>query len=276
MKLITSNFEKLPGVYIVRNTVNGKYYIGESNNIKERMCSHSRNRKQVFHSAISKYGIESFHVEVYYLNNFDKDSRLDLEEQLILKFNSLVPNGYNRSPRGHRRTDYSISEETKSKMREAALRRPKRILSESTKKKIGDAHRGRSGRKPTPESIAKFKETIKTSETYKASRKLIGEKLKGRKQPHRSIEWRQNLSKSLTGNKLSEDTKKKLSIFNKGRVSPMKGRKFSDETRKKMSFSAKGKSKKPITEETRERMRDAAVLREQIKRDKRMNNKEQH
>lgn len=48
--------------------------------------------------------------------------------------------------------------------------------------------------------------------------------------------------------KVSEETKQKLSLANKGRVLP----KFSEEKRKKMSESAK--NRKPITEETRLKM----------------------
>lgn len=59
-----------------------------------------------------------------------------------------------------------------------------------------------------------------------------------------------NLSKSLEGNKLSKETKKKISQANKGKIRTIefknylskisKGRKFSEQTRKKLSKAIKG------------------------------------
>ena len=57
------------------------------------------------------------------------------------------------------------------------------------------------------------------------SRQCLADSRKGIKLPIRSKEWRENLSKALTGKKASEETKRKQSLAKKGK-------KWSDEQRK--------------------------------------------
>lgn len=59
----------------------------------------------------------------------------------------------------------------------------------------------------------------------------------------------------------SEETKRKISIANKGQTSPMKGRRHSEETKLKMSMSQKGKTrrkksfkKRRVSEETKRKI----------------------
>ena len=59
----------------------------------------------------------------------------------------------------------------------------------------------------------------------------------------RSIETRKNISKSLTGRKMSEEQKRKISEYQKSHLNSgsfKKGHKMSIETRKKISLSHKG------------------------------------
>ena len=95
MILTDKNFKSLPGVYIITCNINGKSYVGESMDIKTRMDRHSRGSKQALHKAILKHGIENFHVYVEYLSNFDKSLLMILEEELITRFKSIAPDGYN-------------------------------------------------------------------------------------------------------------------------------------------------------------------------------------
>ena len=46
-------FQKLPGVYIMKNSINNKLYVGESINVWHRMFLHrNKDRKQVISSCV--------------------------------------------------------------------------------------------------------------------------------------------------------------------------------------------------------------------------------
>lgn len=96
-------------IYIIKNNVNQKYYIGQTTqDIEKRFDQHVRCSREVnykkssmiIHRAIHKYGVESFSfdvLETIYDESFvNLRKRLDiLEEEYVSRFNSLKPNGYN-------------------------------------------------------------------------------------------------------------------------------------------------------------------------------------
>jgi len=120
MKLI-DNFEKLSGIYIIKNLINGKCYVGETINVYNRIAGH-RNRvgaekhRCLIHNAIKKYGYDNFEIYVEYFPNSTKEQLWDLEEQMIIKHNTLTPNGYNICSKGRGCVGLRHSEETKIKM----------------------------------------------------------------------------------------------------------------------------------------------------------------
>ena len=69
-----------------------------------------------------------------------------------------------------------------------------------------------------------------------------------------SEETRKKLSEWNKGKKLSEETKQKISEWKKGKTTWNKGKKLSEETKKKMSEAQKGKK---LSEETRKKMSEA-------------------
>ena len=102
-------------IYIIKNSVNNKVYIGQAKNSAERWLSHVYNAKyenknenrttQVIHRAMNKYGIDKFHYEVleYQIESYD-----EREAYWIREYNSMVPNGYNVAP-GGAGTPYGIN-----------------------------------------------------------------------------------------------------------------------------------------------------------------------
>lgn len=118
MKL-TDKFEKCAGIYIFTNLINGKVYVGEALNIQRRIYKHLKSSNQIIHKATKKHGIGNFEITVYYLPDFDKKSLVDLETQLINKFDCLVPKGYNVCLGGSGFTGGKHSEESKSKLKKA-------------------------------------------------------------------------------------------------------------------------------------------------------------
>lgn len=209
MKL-TDKFKPLAGIYILRCTINGKYYIGETLNIQERMKDHAYEKKQVIHKAIKKYGINSFEIEVYYLPDFDKESLLDLEEQLIIKFNSLSPNGYNVCRRGQDSTGTVRSEETKEKIRQANLGKKQ---PEEQKLKRSVCWLGENNPNYGKPLSAEHKQKLSDSK-------------KGKKKPPRSEEHCRKISENNRKRIVTEETRQK-----------QRQRVFSPETRAKMRES---------------------------------------
>lgn len=93
-------------IYIIKNSVNNKVYIGQSKDAAQRWLGHiydaryrkkHRKKMQVIQKAMMKYGIEKFHYEVleYQVDNAD-----EREIYWIQRYNSVIPNGYNVAPGG--------------------------------------------------------------------------------------------------------------------------------------------------------------------------------
>lgn len=136
MKL-NDKFENNAGIYIIKNLINGKFYVGESLNISQRMCSHrGRKNQQMISKAIHKYGIDNFDVTVYYMPNFDKKSLISLEEQVIQKFNSLCPSGYNVCKKGIDNSGVKMTDASKKKMSQNSFLKGKRGASNPRSKPV--------------------------------------------------------------------------------------------------------------------------------------------
>lgn len=102
-------FMRTYSIYIIRNTVNNKVYIGQTcQSVQERFCQHlkpstSKQRGSYkIYNAMKKYGRDKFYVET--LENGIKESEIDRKEiEYIEKFNSFE-NGYNSTPGGDGKT----------------------------------------------------------------------------------------------------------------------------------------------------------------------------
>lgn len=86
-------------VYKITNLINNKIYIGITNNYKKRWSNEKANpkdskRQQVITRAIAKYGKNNFKFEVLF-SHLTIEEACEKEKELIIKNNSLVPNGYN-------------------------------------------------------------------------------------------------------------------------------------------------------------------------------------
>ena len=86
----------IKALYKITNIVNGKSYIGYSQDPKHRFSSHISRAKHdtdnsPIHSAIKKYGKENFILEILeWSENYGQR-----EKELIVEHNTRVPNGYN-------------------------------------------------------------------------------------------------------------------------------------------------------------------------------------
>lgn len=170
------------GVYEIKNSINGKRYIGGSADLKCRFGMHLNDLRKVKHPnpnlqfAWNRYGERAFEFNV--VLNCGKQNLLFYEQRALDVYNAL----YNIAPTAGSQLGCPMSEEGK--------------------RNISKAKKGKSITKPPPRSDA-----------------------------HRAA-----ISKALTGGKLSEETRRRMSGTHKNRIRQP----LSEETKKKISESKKG------------------------------------
>lgn len=98
--------------YRIINNINGKKYIGITNNFTERMKQHKRQKtKSLIHQAIIKYGEDNFTYEIISEGLSIEDAER-MEIQKIKEEQTLVPFGYNLAKGGlHGGTKNKITDE---------------------------------------------------------------------------------------------------------------------------------------------------------------------
>lgn len=111
---------KINGVYMIKNKINGKVYIGSSNNITHRWSSHKNDlNKNKHHSrhlqtSWNKYGKENFEFKI--LEEIDEGRLCEIEQKYIDFYNSCERNkGYNINPNAGSSAGRKVSEKTKKK-----------------------------------------------------------------------------------------------------------------------------------------------------------------
>ncbi len=147
-------------IYVVRNTINGKRYIGQSVNPEHRRKCHfapGANRS-ILSKAIRKHGASAFKFRVI-LTGATKSEADVLERAMISRLGTILPNGYNVLPGGDcSSAGWKMSADGRRKMSETRKGRPVstswranissslkgRHLSESCKQKLSAALSGRT------------------------------------------------------------------------------------------------------------------------------------
>ena len=136
-------------IYKITNKVNGKIYIGQTTMPLQRrwyLHCHKSSGCTALHNAIQKHGSTNFTVEQIDIA-CDK-SELDKKEQFWIEhYQSVVPNGYNLKSGGNT-PHYSHESRKRMSINHADFsgeNHPNygKHLSEETKKKISDSHRGK-------------------------------------------------------------------------------------------------------------------------------------
>jgi group I intron endonuclease len=187
---------KLWFVYRVTCIVSGKDYIGLTNRgVDDRWRLHlwqarTGRKKGAFQHAINKYGPDAFVREVLFVA-FDEEAAIMAERQLIVDFQSGVPNGYNLTSGGETYKGFTnfakrpVSEEHKEHLRRlaAAMKGKPRnrdsvergraklmghAVSEITRQRIGAKSRGRKPSESTRKKIGDSSRGIALSDEVKA------------------------------------------------------------------------------------------------------------
>lgn len=175
-------------VYVLRNRINNKCYVGQTLQfVHERLAQHTR-CGYLLTDAIQKYGQENFElilVKYTLIDNLD-----NLEKELVIKYNSKQPNGYNILEFGQVGEGKYWTGRTRS---------------EETKLKVSLNRKGKCVGKDNP---------FYGKRHSKELMEQIASKNRGRKW---SAEQKENLSRIRKGHPVSEETRRKLSLANRGR-----------------------------------------------------------
>lgn len=84
---------------MIKNKLNQKVYIGQSNNIERRWSEHKRSKDScIIHKAIRKYGVDNFEFSIIQECEVLDLNRLEI--YYIEQYNSVFPNGYNMTSGG--------------------------------------------------------------------------------------------------------------------------------------------------------------------------------
>lgn len=215
----------------------GRIYIGCSKDVENRFSYYKnldcKGQTRLFHS-LNKHGLNNHTFEILKIINsqeLNKDELIDLlkkeEIEYIEKYNSFADdnvNGLNLTRGGE------ITE-----------------LSNESKIKIGNAHRGRK----MPNLLKEKLRLINTGRKHtEKSKKLIRES-----SLNRSIESRKKISEFHKGNKYNLG-KKASDEARKNMSNAHKGRKHTEESKNKMKLAFKGRI---ISEETRDKIRKSLI-----------------
>jgi len=186
---------KVQGViYRAINKITGKSYIGQTiQDFDRRIKAHfteAKRSKFYFHKSLSKYGKENFIWEI--LEHCSSKEELDeMEFHYITQYNTLRPNGYNLTMGGDGTVGFRPTKESRLKMSKA---RKGRKMTEDARKKLIKNHADFSGSNNPMYGVAS--------------------PMKGKNHTSETID---KISKKLTGRRLSEEHKRKLSAAAKRR-----------------------------------------------------------
>lgn len=189
------------GIYGLRNKINGKWYVGQSLNVKKRWRKYRRydcKSQRKLLGAMKKYGIDSF--DMVLLEECDGVSWiLDYREMYWIRHYDSIENGYNIREGG---SHGKMSLESRKRMSVAGKGKKKPSRSADYLEHMRMAQMGK-----------------KQSEETKRKRSLA---MKGRKMPPRSEEHRRRISEAakerykdkskhpLVGHRYTDDDKMKM------------------------------------------------------------------
>jgi hypothetical protein len=231
-------------VYITTNLISKKQYIGDhsTNNLNDKYLGSGK----ILMKSIKKDGRQNFDNKI--LEQFEtKQQAFDAQAKYIKQYNTLVPNGYNISPKGGHQCKDGMSKETKLKVRDSLKGKKRETFSEITKKRMANNKLGTKHSEETKTKIGLARKGQKHSEEAKTK---ISKSNKGKHNIHFSEEHNNKISEALKGKKCAEETKIKIGLAHKGK----NHKPFSEESRKKMSIAQKGKKMPLVSNETKEKI----------------------
>lgn len=224
-------------IYVIRNSINDKVYVGQTSKFSQRKAGHlysaRRGDQRSLYVAMREFGVDKFAFELLE-ECVDPHVASQREEHWVKHFDAFNA-GYNLTNGG----GYHVGNRG-------------RKFSEEHKRKISEAHKGKTFSEETRRKIGRA-----TSKRLRENHPMRGKHFsdealsnmrKGRRELCESPKWdeiRARISETLKGTILSDETKRKISNAGKGRkhspetIAKMKSRIFTEEHRRKLSEAAK-------------------------------------
>lgn len=181
------------GIYLIKNTINNKVYVGQATDIERRWTEHKRkyslekNKNIILYKAFKKYGLDNFTFEV--IEECKKEELDERETFYISLYKSYAfredTNGYNMTEIGgscrgcvhteeqnKRHSEFMrgrtpinkgvpMSEEQKRKISEANKNKTR---SEDFKAKVSKAHKGKIVSEETKDKIREYQKAFRQTE----------------------------------------------------------------------------------------------------------------
>lgn len=117
-------------IYIIKNNINDKVYIGQSIDAENRFKSHcKKSSESLLKNAIQEYGKQNFWYEILEENVENPDDR---EKYWIKYYNSITPNGYNIQEGGSEPPHYCGDEHSNTRISDKDVELLKKDLAETT------------------------------------------------------------------------------------------------------------------------------------------------
>lgn len=196
--------KKFHYVYVTTNLINGKQYVGDhsTNNLNDKYLGSGK----IIKEAIKKHGKNNFQCAI--LEFFDtKQEAFSSQEKYINELNTMIPNGYNLSPKGGANCFNGLSQESIEKL----------------KKTLSNSIKGKPHNETWNKNVSEAKKGKNFSQEHK---KHLSEAKKGKTSSfigkHHSDETKKLISQKCKGHKHTEETKKKF----KKRIPWNKGLRF--------------------------------------------------
>jgi len=165
-------------IYVRTNLVNGKQYVGQTNNFKQRekdWKSAKRYSGGIIDKARKKYGVDNFETKI--LKECSTIDELDYWEIYYIKeLNTKTPNGYNLTDGGEGFKGLEFTEEHKRNISKASKGRK---FTEEHRKKISISNMGRIVTQSTRDKISRSHIGIGLGE----KRPWMSERMKGENNP---------------------------------------------------------------------------------------------
>lgn len=158
------------GIYKITCLIDGKVYIGQSINLKQRLQQHKSQLKKNKHfnyhlqCAYNKYGADNFIFEV--IAEYTAKQLNDMETYWR---DYYYPNIYNLGNTGNVGT---VSEETKQKISKSVHETISKLTDEERKAKFYNPGSWRPGHHHSPEVIAKISKSLKGKPAYQRTEKI--------------------------------------------------------------------------------------------------------
>lgn len=188
-------------IYCFENKINGKKYIGKTNNIETRFRSHlnkaKRNVGNYLHNAIRKYGIDNFWFGAIGFC-FTEEAALE-QEKFLIQFNRSNDRefGYNQTEGGEGSSGYKHTPEARLKLSKLAHLKTGELNSfynKSHKEEVRLLSRGENNKqaKLTKSKVTQMLEMYYTgdyveqdlSRVFDVSRQAVNDILRGKRWKH--------------------------------------------------------------------------------------------